>query len=418
MTVAASVKTYVGPFVGDNTTTTFAVNFPLWEKGQVAVWRYLPSAPADAMLLEPDIDYTVSGVGSQESPSMSGSVVLTTALDSDHEILITSDYDIDQLIDLVSQARFFPQTHESAWDYRTMLIKQFTVMLSRFIDFEPPTVAPVIHASGIIINGKDLAEFLATMEELLAQAQAAADSLSYVDPKMWSFVGDGAQTVFYLPEADVADPRLYMVVSSAGDTSKPDNPAATEVNDYDIHIDEVSTDSYIKIYTAPADQAKFWVLCLGFPRPVMDNIINDPTFITLVQNTIQQILAGGTTVTNLGAVRSLVPTENVTVSKTVDGSSEASLLRSTSATAVTLSIWGNDGNSTRDWKGTATASPYFSVVQRGAGQVTVAGAPGVTILVPTGYVAKTRAQGSVITLTGDGLPTGQWLCSGDMAHSV
>lgn len=58
---------------------------------------------------------------------------------------------------------------------------------------------------------------------------------------------------------------------------------------------------------------------------------------------------------------------------------------------------------------------WLNIAARGAGQVELRADPGVTLAVPTGLKAATRARNSVITLTCEDADTNVWLVSGDLA---
>lgn len=75
----------------------------------------------------------------------------------------------------------------------------------------------------------------------------------------------------------------------------------------------------------------------------------------------------------------------VTASRNLAATDSSNYLRSTSATAVVLTIPAGS---------TFTAGDIVSGVQRGAGSVTITAASGVTLNIPTGHIATTRAVGS------------------------
>ena len=58
---------------------------------------------------------------------------------------------------------------------------------------------------------------------------------------------------------------------------------------------------------------------------------------------------------------------------------------------------------------------FFSVMQRGAGAPTITAGPGVTLLIPAGFVARPRAQNSVISATA--LSQTVWVITGDLAEA-
>lgn len=93
-----------------------------------------------------------------------------------------------------------------------------------------------------------------------------------------------------------------------------------------------------------------------------------------------------------------------------------SLIRSSNASPMTITIRDNVGDSS-DFH----AGAFFSVMQEGAGQITIAGENGDVVLrIPTGYIAATRDQYSVISATLYDI-TGAvqtWVISGDLAEAA
>jgi hypothetical protein len=121
----------------------------------------------------------------------------------------------------------------------------------------------------------------------------------------------------------------------------------------------------------------------------------------------------GQTIT--GRFRAAMPIEvrnsAVTIASGATGVGSA-LIRCSNASPVTLTVRKNDGTAGQDWhKGN-----YFSVMQEGAGQVTLAPATGNVVLnKPAALTLKTREQFSVITATLYDI-TGAvetWVISGD-----
>jgi hypothetical protein len=154
--------------------------------------------------------------------------------------------------------------------------------------------------------------------------------------------------------------------------------------DFTILLGATVADTVIRFAVAPAEDAIGFAVLRGFARPY----------------------TGPAPVTSLR-----IPVINVAgPTYFIDEASEFSLLRCTSATDTTLTL-----NPIGVSNAMNTGS-YVSIVQRGVGQAIVAEDTGVTINCPAGFLPRTRALGSTITLTceyGDG---DEWSISGDLAE--
>lgn len=98
---------------------------------------------------------------------------------------------------------------------------------------------------------------------------------------------------------------------------------------------------------------------------------------------------------------------------TIDGSKNQYLIRSMSDDPVTITIRDNDGSPSLDFPTDPLNAPYFSVVQRGLGEVTIVHETGPVPLVPPGFGNATRGQGAVVTVTGDDVANDLWFIAGD-----
>ena len=144
---------------------------------------------------------------------------------------------------------------------------------------------------------------------------------------------------------------------------------------------------------------------------ITNEVIDDRVAALLVQCT-------GITITYNDAANTLTIAASATAPTTVPVVTDAGtartlatadagkLIRHTSASAITDTIPAN----------ATDAIPVESVIsfrQAGAGQITIAAASGVTLNIPTGLTAKTRAQGSSIML--HKVATNEWDITGDLS---
>lgn len=207
----------------------------------------------------------------------------------------------------------------------------------------------------------------------------AAGGIVSVAPRVWSGVGDGESTDFPLVGADVSGAGFYdTYVSSLG--LEPDA-------DYSIILGETIADTMIRFAVAPADGSPWFTVLRGYARPY----------------------TGPAPITTLAMKVIEVPDALYFVDKPA----EFSLLRCTNPTgcSVTVNAIPLVGDSTTKMG----SGSYLSLVQRDAGQVTVVGDVGVTLVVPAGCIAATRAVGSVISLTCESGDGNVWIVSGDLA---
>lgn len=173
MTIAASLDLKAGPFSGDGSTVGFYFLFPITSNTQVTVLQEDVSvSPSTISTLILGVDYTVD-IGNKK-------VTLTTAPLTTDRVFILADYEEEQLTDLVNQGRFFPQIHEDAFDYMTLLTKQLRRDFSRIVvDVGGPVTDPTIKVDGIIIDGVDYLDyFRQKYDDVTAAAAAAAVSAS------------------------------------------------------------------------------------------------------------------------------------------------------------------------------------------------------------------------------------------------
>ena len=116
MTVSTEVNH--NEYTGNGVTTTFPYAFRIFQASDLLV----TTSDSDGVLrtLVLNTDYTVSGVGAYYG----GHIVLNKPLSTGWRISIERSLAVVQETDLRNQGRFFAETHESAFDYLTMIIQQ------------------------------------------------------------------------------------------------------------------------------------------------------------------------------------------------------------------------------------------------------------------------------------------------------
>lgn len=105
-------------YTGNGTTTVFPFRFRILKDSHLAVT--VSDLNGDLSTLTLGTDYTVTGAGLVTG----GEVVLSNPLANGWLISLDRDLPVVQETDLRNQGRFFPETHEDAFDYLTMLIQK------------------------------------------------------------------------------------------------------------------------------------------------------------------------------------------------------------------------------------------------------------------------------------------------------
>lgn len=407
MTVASETSSI--SYTLNGATTDFPVPFYFLANAHLTVW-YLPSATTSVpRLLTLASDYTVAGAADESG----GTVTLTPVL-SDGQLLISRVLPIEQLTEYPPNTPFPASSHERALDYLTMVCQQLAAQIARALTADPSDPDGPFDAHGRrIINLGDAINptDAVNLETLWTQIQGAVTNGLVVDPKIWRLTPDGTKTQFGIPGADVSGDEWYDVLVNGAMIEPTDGYTVTVAGDPD--------GSVITFGGAPASGADTWVVLRGYAKPAVDliqQLLSDEDFINLLKSLVTNTLYETTNVLALGPLKFLIPLYDVTdTAYTADGTKESYLLRSNNAADTTITIRANTGDATLDWETNPIAAPFFSVVQVGDGQVTLAPDTGVTLRVPTGFIAATRGKNSVVSCTADYASGGQWVLSGDLA---
>ncbi len=116
MTVSTEVDH--NEYAGNGVTTSFPYTFRIFKKSDLVVQVSDLNGNVTELVL--DTGYTVTGAGTYSG----GTVVLPSPLATGWRITIDRVLDVVQETDLRNQGKFFPEVHEDAFDYLTMLIQQ------------------------------------------------------------------------------------------------------------------------------------------------------------------------------------------------------------------------------------------------------------------------------------------------------
>lgn len=198
-----------------------------------------------------------------------------------------------------------------------------------------------------------------------------------VTPRYWEFVGNGVETDFIITGANVEDELFYEAY--VGGVGQRPGVAFT------IIVGPDPANSIIRFTAPPSNGVNGWVILKAI----------SPSAGSVASPQMRVFTVAGTT-------------------ETISATYRQGHILTTNANPVTLTLRANDGNGALDWK----SGDYFTVDQKGTGQVTVNPASGVVIQRPTGYNPATRVRYSVISFVCIDPSTNTWTCGNDMAVSV
>lgn len=372
MTVATQTSEAI--LTANGSTTVFPFTFPTLLASDIVVDLISPTG-----LITPQAqttNYTVQNAGFESG----GSITMLAAPANGTRVRIRRILQYTQPTDYKNQGSFYPATHERSFDRATMQIQQLATGVANSLQLIPgPDGGFVFDARGsrIINVGSGVAQSdAANVGQAATGGGGTLPPGAVVIPKFWEFEGDGVETDFFIPGADVAD-ALYYDVAVGGVAQNPDD-------DYDVIVGSSVTNSLIRFNTPPPNGVTGWVILRAFLGPATSQVSPQLPVFTIP----------GTTAT-------------------LDAGYRQGHILCTAATAVTLTLRANNGNTALDWK----AGDYFSVVAKGTGQVTVSPAAGVTIEIPSGFFPRTRARYSAISFVCDDPSTNTWTIGNDMATS-
>jgi archaellin len=109
-------------FNGSGSTGPFLFTFVFLDDSQISVEK---TTAGVTTALTPNVDFTVSGAGSDSG----GSVTLTVALAVGSSITVTRTVPIEQDTSLPNQGPYFAATIEAAFDYLTMICQQLQAQI-------------------------------------------------------------------------------------------------------------------------------------------------------------------------------------------------------------------------------------------------------------------------------------------------
>ncbi|MBH1637326.1 hypothetical protein I5U65_19760 [Stenotrophomonas maltophilia] len=375
-----TVPAYTGPntSIANGVTTVFPYSFRILEAAHIRV-------TVNGLVRTLGTHYTVEGVGN----TAGGNVVFVAPPAANAKVVLHRSMPLVRLINYENLGDLLAQTLNEDQDAPVMMIQQIAADAMLLVP-DPDGSGDIVwdaKGSRIVRVGDAVADADAlnkrTALAIIEQVLGGGGSVG-VDPKFWAFVGDGEVTDFPLPGADVLDPLFYdtAVETAAGSGIYPvAKPGDAGV--FTIVAGVADAPPSIRFHIPLGDGVRGFTTLRGYARPW----IGQPPIYTVAPRII-----------------------SITGNTTLDGSMENTLIVANSATPITITIRASTGGSA-DWK----AGEFFSVMQLGTGQVTVAIQGGAGQLnVPANFQAKTRVQRSIISATCLAPDADSWVVAGDM----
>jgi hypothetical protein len=226
----------------------------------------------------------------------------------------------------------------------------------------------------------DLNKIIREIYEEVLELLASGGIVS-VEPRVWSGVGNGSDTDFPIEGAEIGDSGFYDTYV-AGVGLEPSE-------DYTIVLGETPLDSSVRFATPVPDGVRWFTVLRGFAKPYT----GPQPIVSLRMNIID---------TNSSLYF-------------IGKDSEFALIRSNSPTTAEFRV--NEIPAGGDETSKLGDGSYVSIAQRSSAQVVLKpDTENVNLIVPAGYLPRTRALNSVISITcefGDG---NSWIVSGDLAQ--
>ena len=186
MTISSETRK-AGPFLGTGAISEYPFNFAVFTDSDLLLVSADDNGADTTLVL--GTDYTVSLNADQDS-SPGGEITLTAPLPLDHLLVITSEVEALQPVDLTNQGGFYPSVVNAALDRLTILIQQINEQIGRSLkvsitssdEATPDALVSTINAAVLVAT------------ESADTAAAAAAAAALFDPANFVLKAGGAMT--------------------------------------------------------------------------------------------------------------------------------------------------------------------------------------------------------------------------------
>ena len=179
MTISSTIRK-AGPFIGNDSASTFPFTFKVFDAAEVEVVR-LDVATTIETILSLTTDYTVSLNQDQDS-NPGGSITLVAGpLATGFNLVVTSDLANLQPTDLTNQGGFYPEVINDALDRATIQIQQLKEKVDRSAKLTITSVEDADSLAVDIMRIADSADNLDTVATDITNVNTVAGSISNVN---------------------------------------------------------------------------------------------------------------------------------------------------------------------------------------------------------------------------------------------
>lgn len=198
MTIS-STNRLAGPYIGDGTTAIFPFTFKAFATTDLLVMTL--SASGAIAILALDADYSAVLNGNQDTNPGGSITLLAGNLATGLQLIISTNMDELQNVNLTNGGGFYPDVFNSALDTLVILIQQLQLQVNRAIQAQLPDTAsltlpgPALRAGKVIMfdaSGNLQLVTLAGGSSAVVGAQVAAGTINGINPDFTFTAAAGA----------------------------------------------------------------------------------------------------------------------------------------------------------------------------------------------------------------------------------
>lgn len=244
MTISSTIRK-AGPFIGNDSASTFPFTFKVFDAAEVEVVR-LEVATTVETILSLTTDYTVSLNQDQDSNPGGTITLVAGALATGFNLVITSDLANLQPTDLTNQGGFYPEVINDALDRATIQIQQLEEKVDRSAKLPITSAEDADSLVADIVRIADSADNLDTVAENIDDVNTTADDIANINTVAGS-IANVNTTATNISNVNTVAGDIAAVNTVAADLNEPVSEievvanSITNVNTVGTNISDVNT---------------------------------------------------------------------------------------------------------------------------------------------------------------------------------
>lgn len=244
MTISSTIRK-AGPFIGNDSASTFPFTFKVFDAEEVEVVR-LEVATTIETILSLTTDYTVSLNQDQDSNPGGTITLVAGALATGFNLVITSDLANLQPTDLTNQGGFYPEVINDALDRATIQIQQLEEKVDRSAKLPITSAEDADSLVADIVRIADSADNLDTVAENIDDVNTTADDIANINTVAGS-ISNVNTTATNIANVNTVAGDIAAVNTVAADLNEPVSEievvanSITNVNTVGTNISDVNT---------------------------------------------------------------------------------------------------------------------------------------------------------------------------------